>query len=148
MKVKTYSQVILLFDILFCIIFTVPFVIEIFAVDNIDDAIPFIIAILCVVAMGMVLYGIYYLLCKSYYVFDEQVVKFVRNGKTVRDIEYEQIKVCECYRWFEIFDGLYGAKILYQDEYFYIGVSKRILKKQSLKTLCNKKTNLILRLLL
>lgn len=97
MKVKAYSQVILLFDILFCIIFTVPFVIEIFAVDNMDDAIPFIIAILCVVAMGMVLYGIYYSLCKSYYVFDEHVVKFVRNGKTVREIEYEQIKVCECY---------------------------------------------------
>lgn len=65
MKVKAYSQVILLFDILFCIIFTVPFVIEIFAADNIDDAIPFIIAILCVVATGMVLYGIYKNLFRS-----------------------------------------------------------------------------------
>ena len=79
---------------------------------------------------------LYVIICKTYYEFENDSIKIIKQGNIIKEINYNQIKYCEYYRFVTLLlgDSKGGKLIVYYldndaEKNMEISFSKKLIKK-------------------
>ena len=120
MKVKKNNIYVLFLDILYAIVFTTLVTISFFLGFDItkNNVIVFLLIILSIVITCVIIYFSYSVLCKSYYVFEEDRLLYVNKSEERVLLEYIKIRQAEYYKFYNLLigDPRSGKLIVYYQE--------------------------------
>lgn len=94
------------------------------------------------IILGIIVFCLYSLLCKTYFEFENDSLKITRKGNIVKEINYNKIKYCEYYRFVSLLlgDSKGGKLMIYylEDEIeknIEISFLKKLTKKINIKNI-------------
>lgn len=94
------------------------------------------------IILGIIVFCLYSLLCKTYFEFENDSLKITRKGNIVKEINYNKIKYCEYYRFVSLLlgDSKGGKLMIYylEDEIeknIDISFLKKLTKKINIKNI-------------
>lgn len=89
-----------------------------------------------IVLFGLIVLFLYVIICKTYYEFENDSIKIIKQGNIIKEINYNQIKYCEYYRFVTLLlgDSKGGKLIVYYldndtEKNMEISFSKKLIKK-------------------
>lgn len=137
MKLKKDIYHFIFFDIFFemCILFLVGLGFFLGCEHTLYNFHIFICVNAIIISLGIIVYVLYILICKSYYEFDSQSLKIIKNNKTIKEIKYTQIKSCAYYKFYHLlFGDPKGGKLVInftsiEEQTIEISFTKKLLKK-------------------
>ena len=105
-----------------------------------NNILIYLIIIFSIIFLGVVIYCLYGLLCKTYYEFTNNFIKIIKKGNLIKIINNNMIKYCEYYRFVTLFlgDSKGGKLIVYYledniEKNIEISFSKKLIKQLGLK---------------
>lgn len=138
MKIKKDIYHVIFFDLLFELIIiyfvTLGFFLGFQVTKN-----NFLIYLLIIginILMGIIIYYLYSLFCKTYYEFTNNSIKITRKEKIIKEINYNKISYCEYHRFVTLLLGnpKGGKLIVYYleddvEKYIEVSFSRKLTKK-------------------
>ncbi|MBO5224672.1 MAG: hypothetical protein J6C23_09205 [Clostridia bacterium] len=95
-----------------------------------------------IILLGVIVFCLYFLFCKTYYEFANDSLKIKRKGNIIKEINYNKIKCCEYYRFVTLLlgDSKGGKLLVYylEDEIeknIEISFLKKLTKKINIKNI-------------
>lgn len=107
MKIKKEIYHVIFFDLFFELIsialVTLGFFLGLKVTKN--NVLIYLLIIGIIILLGIIVFCLYSLFCKTYYEFENDSLKITRKGNIVKEIYYNKIKYCEYYRFVSLLLG-------------------------------------------
>lgn len=144
MKIKKDIYHVIFFDLFFELISIVLVTLGFFLGFEVtkNNILIYLLIIGIVFLLGIIIYCLYSLFCKTYYEFTNDSIKIIRKENIIKEINYDKIKYCEYHRFVTLLlgDSKGGKLIIYyledsEEKYIEISFLKRMTKKISIKNI-------------
>lgn len=138
MKIKKDIYHVIFFDLFFELIsiFLVSLGFFLGFQVTINNFLIYLLIIGILILMGIIVYCLYSLFCKTYYEFTNNSIKITRKEKIIKEINYNKISYCEYYRFATLLLGnpKGGKLIVYYSEddvekYIEVSFLRKLTKK-------------------
>lgn len=144
MKIKKDIYHVIFFDLFFelisIILVTVGFFLGFEVTKN--NILIYLLIIGVIIFIGIIIYCLYALFCKTYYEFTNDSINIIKKGNIIKKINFEDINYCEYYRFVTLLlgDSKGGKLIVYYleysvEKYIEISFSKKLTKKLNIKNI-------------
>lgn len=142
MKIKKNIYHVIFFDIFFEIIIIILFAFCFFLGFELtkNNIIIYLAINGSIILLGVIVYILYLLICKTNYEFTDASIKIIKNGNILKEVSYSMIKYCKYYSFITLLLG--GSKggnlIIYylednKEKNMEISCLKKLTKKLRLK---------------
>ena len=127
MKIKKDIYHVIFFDLFFELISIVLVTLGFFLgfEATLNNVLVYLLITMGIIFLGIIVFRLYYLLCKTYYEFADNSIRITRKGNIIKEINYNKIKHCEYHRFVTLLLGdSKGGKLMVY--YLEDGIEKNI----------------------
>lgn len=114
MKIKKDIYHVIFFDLFFELIsitlITLGFFLGFEVTKN--NILIYLLIIEILIVLGIIVFCLYSLFCKTYYEFENDSLKITRKGNIVKEINYNKLKYCEYYGFATLLGDSKGGKLM------------------------------------